>query len=85
MPIKRSQATYTYCYCEENVWKLCEYFQKQGHSLAGLSVAFVSNGNLQSSMCFSYIFQKLSQYPSGGVPTRLHLACGWETKASAGC
>ncbi|XP_043073065.1 protein N-terminal glutamine amidohydrolase [Puntigrus tetrazona] len=40
----REQCVYTSCYCEENVWKLCEYVKDQGTcSLDEVYAVFISN------------------------------------------
>lgn len=42
----RSDCCYTSCYCEENVWKLCEYLRDQTPSpLEGFYAVFLSNEN----------------------------------------
>lgn len=43
---KASECIYTSCYCEENVWKLCEEIaSKHGSELQYCHVAFISNAN----------------------------------------
>ncbi|XP_065148536.1 protein N-terminal glutamine amidohydrolase isoform X1 [Paramisgurnus dabryanus] len=40
----RNECVYTSCYCEENVWKLCEYVRDQGTcSLHDVYAVFISN------------------------------------------
>ncbi|XP_073678008.1 protein N-terminal glutamine amidohydrolase [Garra rufa] len=40
----RNQCVYTSCYCEENVWKLCEHVKDQGTcSLDEVYAVFISN------------------------------------------
>ncbi|XP_066482063.1 protein N-terminal glutamine amidohydrolase [Tiliqua scincoides] len=40
----RLACAYTSCYCEENVWKLCEYIQNQNqHPLEEFYAVFISN------------------------------------------
>ncbi|XP_075996292.1 protein N-terminal glutamine amidohydrolase [Genypterus blacodes] len=40
----RENCVYTSCYCEENVWKLCEFVKEQRSAqLDNLSVIFISN------------------------------------------
>lgn len=40
----RNQCVYTSCYCEENVWKLCEYIKNQRHCpLEEVYAVFISN------------------------------------------
>ncbi|XP_075438357.1 protein N-terminal glutamine amidohydrolase isoform X1 [Ascaphus truei] len=42
----RSDCQYTSCYCEENVWKLCEYIRDHGQRpLEEFSAVFISNEN----------------------------------------
>ncbi|XP_041664060.1 protein N-terminal glutamine amidohydrolase [Cheilinus undulatus] len=42
----RESCDYTSCYCEENVWKLCEYVRTEGTApLQELFVVFISNEN----------------------------------------
>ncbi|XP_029370341.1 protein N-terminal glutamine amidohydrolase isoform X1 [Echeneis naucrates] len=42
----RENCVYTSCYCEENVWKLCEFVKDQNSAhLEHLSVIFISNEN----------------------------------------
>lgn len=42
-PLK-DECTYTSCYCEENVWKLCEYIKAHGEaSLEEVYAVFISN------------------------------------------
>ncbi|XP_040288541.1 protein N-terminal glutamine amidohydrolase [Bufo bufo] len=42
----RSACCYTSCYCEENVWKLCEYIRdRPRHPLEELYAVFLSNEN----------------------------------------
>ncbi|KAF5908538.1 protein N-terminal glutamine amidohydrolase [Clarias magur] len=42
----RADCVYTSCYCEENVWKLCEHIQSQGTcSLDEVYAVFISNEN----------------------------------------
>lgn len=42
----RETCVYTSCYCEENVWKLCEFVREEGTaSLEELLVVFISNEN----------------------------------------
>ncbi|KAJ1193955.1 hypothetical protein NDU88_003250 [Pleurodeles waltl] len=42
----KSACTYTSCYCEENVWKLCEYIRNCGHyPLEEFYAVFISNDN----------------------------------------
>ncbi|XP_068188684.1 protein N-terminal glutamine amidohydrolase isoform X2 [Antennarius striatus] len=42
----RDSCVYTSCYCEENVWKICEFVQLEGNeSLKELLVVFISNEN----------------------------------------
>uniref|UniRef100_A0A674NPL9 Protein N-terminal glutamine amidohydrolase n=1 Tax=Takifugu rubripes TaxID=31033 RepID=A0A674NPL9_TAKRU len=44
--MKREDCVYTSCYCEENVWKLCEFVREQQTApLEELSVVFISNDN----------------------------------------
>lgn len=39
-----NQCVYTSCYCEENVWKLCEYIKNQRHCpLEEVYAVFISN------------------------------------------
>ncbi|KAM4539703.1 protein N-terminal glutamine amidohydrolase [Odontesthes bonariensis] len=41
---RRENCVYTSCYCEENVWKLCEYFRTERTApLEQLFVVFISN------------------------------------------
>ncbi|KAM9384289.1 protein N-terminal glutamine amidohydrolase [Pholidichthys leucotaenia] len=43
---QREDCPYTSCYCEENVWKLCEYIRTEKTSpLEQLFVVFISNQN----------------------------------------
>nr|XP_019961913.1 PREDICTED: protein N-terminal glutamine amidohydrolase isoform X1 [Paralichthys olivaceus] len=42
----RENCVYSSCYCEENVWKLCEFVKKERTApLEHLSVVFISNEN----------------------------------------
>ncbi|XP_026205659.1 protein N-terminal glutamine amidohydrolase isoform X2 [Anabas testudineus] len=42
----REHCIYTSCYCEENVWKLCDFVRTQGTApLEQLFVVFISNEN----------------------------------------
>ncbi|KAM8840656.1 protein N-terminal glutamine amidohydrolase isoform 4-T4 [Spinachia spinachia] len=42
----RGDCVYTSCYCEENVWKLCEFFRSERTApLQELFVVFISNEN----------------------------------------
>ncbi|KAF7645031.1 hypothetical protein LDENG_00211490 [Lucifuga dentata] len=44
--LSRENCVYTSCYCEENVWKLCEFVEKQRTaSLQEVLVVFISNQN----------------------------------------
>jgi len=45
MECNRSQFTYTYCYCEENVWLLGKELVKRGHSTSDLYAIIISNDN----------------------------------------
>lgn len=39
---EKEQCIYTACYCEENVWKLCEQFRSHGRAPDALHVVFIS-------------------------------------------
>ncbi|XP_029942504.1 protein N-terminal glutamine amidohydrolase [Salarias fasciatus] len=44
--LRREDCVYTSCYCEENVWKLCEFIRSEKtQSLDQLSAVFISNDN----------------------------------------
>ncbi len=43
--LEKASLAYTYCYCEENIWKLCDRLRELHHDLSEFSVVFVSNGN----------------------------------------
>ena len=40
---EKEQCTYTACYCEENVWKLCEQFKSHRRDIDTLYVVFISS------------------------------------------
>ncbi|XP_061615974.1 protein N-terminal glutamine amidohydrolase [Phyllopteryx taeniolatus] len=43
---RQDECDYTSCYCEENVWKLCEFVRRERSApLQELFVAFISNDN----------------------------------------
>nr|XP_002122600.1 protein N-terminal glutamine amidohydrolase [Ciona intestinalis] len=44
LQLKREDCVYTKCYCEENIWKLCDSIRKSNlEVLPHLSVVFISN------------------------------------------
>ncbi|XP_061680770.1 protein N-terminal glutamine amidohydrolase isoform X2 [Syngnathoides biaculeatus] len=44
--LRQDECDYTSCYCEENVWKLCEFVRRErSASLQELFVVFISNEN----------------------------------------
>eukprot|EP01120_Amphizonella_sp_Union-15-10_P015198 TRINITY_DN7754_c0_g1_i5.p1 TRINITY_DN7754_c0_g1~~TRINITY_DN7754_c0_g1_i5.p1 ORF type:complete len:131 (-),score=13.11 TRINITY_DN7754_c0_g1_i5:37-429(-) len=43
--IKKEKCVYTYCYCEENVWKLAETLKNNGYELGEVYAVIVSNQN----------------------------------------
>ena len=47
---KQQECVYTSCYCEENVWKLCEQFQKRGGDTKQLYVVFISSHERQTAL-----------------------------------
>ena len=47
---KQEECVYTSCYCEENVWKLCEQFQKRGGDTKQLCVVFISSHERQTAL-----------------------------------
>ena len=47
---KQEECVYTSCYCEENVWKLCEQFQKRGGDTKQLYAVFISSHERQTAL-----------------------------------
>ena len=47
---QREKCIYTSCYCEENVWKLCEQFRQHGCNMRQLYVVFISNHKRQIAL-----------------------------------
>lgn len=39
----KDECTYTSCYCEENVWKLCDSFRSHGFNIEEIYAVFISN------------------------------------------
>lgn len=44
---KKDKCVYTSCYCEENVWNLCDLTRKEGRNLDDYFVIFLSNDSKQ--------------------------------------
>ncbi|XP_060064684.1 protein N-terminal glutamine amidohydrolase-like [Ylistrum balloti] len=64
------KCTYTSCYCEENVWKLCEHVkEKNPDRLAYCYCVFISNENKQIPLWH----QKSSHSPDGVVVWDYHV------------
>lgn len=47
---KQDECVYTSCYCEENVWKLCEQFEKRSGDTKQLYVVFISSHERQTAL-----------------------------------
>ena len=47
---KQDECVYTSCYCEENVWKLCEQFEKRSGDTKKLYVVFISSHERRTSL-----------------------------------
>ncbi|MED6250331.1 hypothetical protein ATANTOWER_029848 [Ataeniobius toweri] len=48
----RQNCVYTSCYCEENVWKLCEFVKTERTTpLEQLFVVFISNDKRMIQVC----------------------------------
>lgn len=47
---QRDECVYTSCYCEENVWKLCDQFRQRGCDTKQLHVVFISNHERQIAL-----------------------------------
>lgn len=64
------KCTYTSCYCEENVWKLCEHVQRTSPpELVHCYCVFISNENKQIPLWY----QKSSWRPDGIVTWDYHV------------
>uniref|UniRef100_A0A3Q2QUF2 Protein N-terminal glutamine amidohydrolase n=1 Tax=Fundulus heteroclitus TaxID=8078 RepID=A0A3Q2QUF2_FUNHE len=60
----RENCVYTSCYCEENVWKLCEFVKAERTApLEQLFVVFVSNDKRMVRSWGHYVNEYLEQKP----------------------
>ncbi|XP_069135710.1 protein N-terminal glutamine amidohydrolase-like [Argopecten irradians] len=66
------KCTYTSCYCEENVWKLCELVKDRSpNKMSYCYCVFISNENKQIPL----FYQKSSASPDGVVVWDYHVIC----------